>query len=261
MVEGVGLGCMSLSWAYGTPPADADGEALLHRALDLGYDLFDTAALYGMGHNETLIGRALKAGATSSSSRRSAASVPTAPPAPSTAAGRASPRCSTKACAASGVDHIDLYYLHRLDPKTPVEESVSALAEARTAGKIGSIGLSGSQRRDAAPRREGRADRRAPDRILAVDAQPRTRRARRVPGAGHDVRRLLAGRSRLPRRGIADVAALPDGDIRRSMPRFREPNLSQNQRLLATLRQIAADAGQTPAQVCLAWLLTRDEIL
>ena len=145
-VESIGLGCMSLSFAYGTPPSDDVAEKLLHRALDLGVDFLDTAALYGFGHNETLIGRTLK-------HRRSEFIL----------ASKCGLRVGDDPARATrildgtrnginivldeslrrlGVDVIDLYYLHRLDPNTPVEESVGALADAVQAGKIRSIGLS-----------------------------------------------------------------------------------------------------------------------
>ncbi len=261
-VEAIGLGCMSLSWAYGTPPSDAEGERLLHRALDLGYDFLDTAALYGVGHNETLIGRALKA-------RRGEFVLAS--------------KCGIRVTDGSGraldgsragieavlddslrrlaVDHIDLYYLHRLDPKTPIEESVGALADAVRAGKIGSIGLSevsaATLRRAAAVH---------PIAALQTEYSLWTRNPEiGVLDACRELGTTFVAFSPVARGflagGVPDPSALSDGDIRRSMPRFREPNWGQNLRLLAALREVAAEIGQTPAQVCLAWLLTRDESL
>jgi len=265
MVDPIGLGCMSLSFAYGTPPADVDGERLLHRALDLGYDHLDTAALYGNGHNETLIGRALK-------SRRDAFVLaskcgirlgPGGVKAPRVLDGsRAGVMAVLDASLMRlGVDTIDLYYLHRLDPQTPIEESVGALADAVAAGKIRSIGLSevsaATLRRAAAVhpvaalQTEYSLWTRNPELgVLAACRELGTAFVAFSPVA----RGFLAG-------GVPDVAALPDGDIRRTMPRFREPNLAANRHLLAELSAIAAALGHTPAQVCLAWLLTRDPAL
>ncbi len=261
-VEGVGLGCMSLSWAYGTPPSDADGERLLHRALDLGYDFLDTAALYGTGHNETLIGRALK-------SRRheftlaskcgirvedGGARVLDGSRAGVTAVLDAS-------LARLGVDVIDLYYLHRLDPKTPIEESVGALADAVAAGKIRAIGLSevsaATLRRAAAVH---------PIAALQTEYSLWTRDPEiAVLAACRDLGTTFVAFSPVGRGflagAMADPAALPENDIRRTMPRFREPNLSVNLRLLAALTEVADEVGHTAAQVCLAWLLTRDTTL
>lgn len=262
MVDGIGLGCMSLSYAYGTPPGDAEGERLLHRAIDLGYDHLDTAALYGLGHNEALVGRVLKG-------RRDAVVLASKCGIRLGEGGIKAPRVLDgsragvmavldESLSRLGVDTIDLYYLHRLDSKTPIEESVAALADAVTAGKIRSIGLSevsaATLRRAAAVhpiaalQTEYSLWTRNPELgVLAACRELGTTFVAFSPvGRG-----FLAG-------GVPDVAALPDGDIRRTMPRFREPNLGRNQQLLAALTTVAADLGHTPAQVSLAWLLTRD---
>ncbi len=264
-VTGIGLGCMSLSYAYGTPPSDADGERLLHRALDLGYDFLDTAALYGLGHNETLIGRALKhlRGAFTLASKCGIRLGEGGIKAPRVLDGSRAGVTAVldESLARLGVDHIDLYYLHRLDPKTPIEESVQALADARAAGKIGAIGLSevsaATLRRAAAVhpiaalQTEYSLWTRNPEiAVLAACRELGTTFVAFSPvGRG-----FLAG-------GVPDPAALPQDDIRRTMPRFREPNLGQNARLLDGLREIGAALALTPAQLCLAWLLTRDETL
>ncbi|MBV8972075.1 MAG: aldo/keto reductase [Sphingomonadaceae bacterium] len=262
-VEPVGLGCMSLSWAYGTPPSDADGERLLHRALDLGYDFLDTAALYGTGHNETLIGRALKA-------RRGAFTLASKCGIRVTDGGRGRALDGSLAGIAAvlddslqrlGVDHIDLYYLHRLDPATPIEESVDALAGAVRAGKVGAIGLSevsaATLRRAAAVH---------PIAALQTEYSLWTRQPEiAVLDACRDLGTTFVAFSPVGRGflagGMLDPASLPDKDIRRSMPRFREPNYAQNLRLLDALRAVAAETGLTPAQLCLAWLLTKDDAL
>jgi aryl-alcohol dehydrogenase-like predicted oxidoreductase len=141
-VAAVGLGCMSLSHGYGRAPDRAYAAALLNRALDLGYDHLDTARLYGLGHNEALIGEALKGrrgafflaskcGIVADGDKRSIDCSPAA----ITAALDAS-------LAALQTDHIDLYYMHRRDFTVPIEDSMAVLAAAVKAGKIGSIGLS-----------------------------------------------------------------------------------------------------------------------
>ena len=264
-VESIGLGCMSLSYAYASPPSDADGERLLHRALDLGYDFLDTAALYGLGHNETLIGRALKARrhevvlASKCGIRLGEGGIKAPRVLDGSRAGVTA--VLDESLARLGVDHIDLYYLHRLDPKTPIEESVAALADAVTAGKIGSIGLSevsaATLRRAAAVH---------PITALQTEYSLWTRNPELgVLDACRELGTTFVAFSPVGRGflagGVDDPTALPAGDIRRTMPRFREPNLSHNRQLLAALRAIAADLGHTPAQVCLAWLTTKDDAL
>ncbi|MGI4876745.1 MAG: aldo/keto reductase [Janthinobacterium lividum] len=262
MVESVGLGCMSLSYAYGNPPGDAEGEALLHRALDLGYDFLDTAALYGIGHNETLIGRALK-------SRRDEFVLASKCGIRLGEGGIKAPRVLDgsragvtavldESLSRLGVDTIDLYYLHRLDPKTPIEESVGALAGAVTAGKIRSIGLSevsaATLRRAAAVhpiaalQTEYSLWTRNPELgVLAACRELGTTFVAFSPvGRG-----FLAG-------GVSDPSALPDGDIRRTMPRFQGDDFVANQALFDAFARIAADLGHTPAQLSLAWLINRD---
>jgi len=138
----IGLGCMSLSWAYGPRPADIDGIALLHRAIELGYDHFDTARLYGEGHNETLVGEALrgrrdkvflasKMGIFASGERRGIDCRPETI--------REQLEVSLRLLQ---TDHIDLYYMHRRDFTVPIEESVAAMADLIKEGKMGAIGLS-----------------------------------------------------------------------------------------------------------------------
>jgi len=141
-VSAVSLGCMNLSHAYGTPPSEEDGARLLNRALDLGITMLDTAALYGGGDNERLLGKAVmhrrrhfmlasKCVLDVYDGKRGIDGSPAA-----------IAKTLDGALTRLGTDHIDLYYMHRLDKKVPVEESVGALARAVEAGKIGAIGLS-----------------------------------------------------------------------------------------------------------------------
>lgn len=141
-VRPVGLGCMGMSWGYGPAMRDEDAVRLLHRALDLGYDHVDTAALYGGGRSETLVGRAL-------AHNRDKVLIASKVGLFAQGGGRGidcRPETIRAGCEASlanlGLDHIDLFYLHRLDPQVPVEESVGAMADLVAAGKIGAIGLS-----------------------------------------------------------------------------------------------------------------------
>ena len=253
-VAGVGLGCMSLSYAYGTPPSDAEGERLLHRALDLGYDFLDTAALYGVGHNETLIGRALKArrGEFALASKCGIRLGEGGIKAPRVLDGSRAGVTAVldESLARLGVDHIDLYYLHRLDPKTPIEESVGALADAVHAGKIGAIGLSEVS---AATLRRAAAVARSPR------SRPNIRCGRATPSSACSRRATSSGRRSSPSRRSGagsspgrcrPVASLPDGDIRRTMPRFRAPNLGHNEALLAECVRAVAPRSATPRRSC-----------
>ena len=139
-VNPIGLGCMSLAPVYGGHPSEAEVEQLLHRALDIGYDFLDTAAIYGEGLSETLIGRILK------ERRGDYILASKCGFRPGTRTPDGSPAMIAHTLDLSlqrlGVDHIDLYYLHRPDPQVPIEDSAGALARAVEAGKIGSIGLS-----------------------------------------------------------------------------------------------------------------------
>ncbi len=258
-VAAIGLGCMSLSHGYGPPPADEDGERLVHRAIELGHDFLDTAALYGMGHNERLVGRVLK-GRRDQVLLASKCGIVVTPE-----GGRAldgSPAGIAAVLDASlerlGVDHIDLYYLHRLDPKVPIEESIGALSQAVAAGKIGAIGLSeisaATLRRAhavhpiAAVQSEYSLWTRNPE--IAVLAACRELGVTFVPFSP-------VGRGFLADPGL-DPARFGKGDMRAHMPRFRDADLAANRALLPAYLALAAEAGCTPAQLALAWLLHVD---
>ncbi len=254
-VSAIGLGCMNLSHAYGTPVSEADGIALLHRALDLGVTLLDTAALYGGGANERLVAQVLhrRSDFTLASKcvldqRDGKRILDGSPAAIATSLDAALTRL--------GTDHIDLYYLHRLDPNVAIEESVGALVRAKEAGKIGALGLS---EMSAATIRRAHAV----HSIAAVQSEysPAVRNPEvavldtcRALGIGFVAfspvaRGLLAGSVRTD-----DYVA---GDIRRTMPRFVEPLLSRNLTIVDAFDRIAADGGVTPAQLALGWLLAR----
>jgi aryl-alcohol dehydrogenase-like predicted oxidoreductase len=255
----VGLGCMSLSWAYARRPSDEDGIALLHRAIELGYDHFDTARLYGQGHNETLVGQALrgkrdkvflasKMGIFASGDKRGIDCKP--------ATIREQLEISLRLLQ---TDHIDLYYMHRRDFTVPIEDSVGAMADLIREGKMGAIGLSemsaDTLRRAAAVH---------PIAAMQTEYSPWTRQPEiAVLDACRDTGTTFVAFSPVGRgalaNGVADPAALDEGDIRPGMPRFQGANWQHNQGLLHRFNALAAGAGVTPAQLSLGWVLSRGE--
>ncbi len=259
-VTPIGLGCMSLSWAYGTPPPDAEGEALLGQALDLGYDFLDTANIYGLGHNEELIGRALK-------HRRSEFFLATKMAIDVREDGRrfidckpeAIRRCVDESLARLQTDFIDLYYMHRRDLSTPIEESMEAMAGLVKAGKIGAIGLS-----EMSAETLRRAQAVHPVAAMQTEYSLWTRNPEiAVLNACRDLgttfvafspvgRGVLAG-------GVTDPATLPEKDLRRGMPRFDAEHWPRNRALIDQFDAIAAREGVTPAQLSLAWVLSRGD--
>jgi len=259
-VSAIGLGCMSLSHAYGPPPPREQAEQVLLGALDAGYTFFDTAAVYGLGHNERLVGEVLgsrrsqfvlasKCGMTRGEEREL----------------NGSPERLKTTCEESltrlGVEVIDLYYLHRWDKRVPIEDSVGALGELVAEGKIRHIGLS----EVSAPTLR-RAHATHPIAALQTEYSPWTRNpeiavldACRELGVAFVAfspvgRGFLAG-------GVKDLSSLSAGDFRVGMPRFQGEAFAANLRLFDQFAALAADAGCTPAQLCLAWLLQKDPII
>ncbi|GLW71530.1 aldo/keto reductase [Kitasatospora phosalacinea] len=258
-VPAVGLGCMNLSHAYGTAPSPEDGAKLLLAALDAGVTLFDTAALYGFGANEELVGRVLgphreqivlasKCGMTGVDGRRVIDGRP-----------ETIRRTAEQSLARLGTDVIDLYYLHRLDPAVPVEESVGALAELVAAGKVREIGLSEVS---AATLRRAHAVH--PVAALQNEYSLWTRNPERgTLEATRELGVALVAFSPVGRGFLTDappaMADLPPGDIRHAMPRFTDAHYPANLALREQLAALAADAGLTVAQLALAWVLSRGE--
>jgi len=257
-VSAIGLGCMNLSHAYGETPSEEAGIALLNRALDLGVTLLDTAALYGGGANEMLIGKAVmhrrreftlasKCVLALEDGKRILDGSPSA-----------IARTLDRALARLGTDHIDLYYLHRLDPDVPVEESVGALARARESGKIGAIGLS----EVSAPTIE-RAHAEHPIAAVQSEYSPMVRNPE--VAVLNTCRRLGIGFAAFSpvARGMLAGAVRDDryapGDIRLAMPRFVAPHLAHNLCAVTAFDALAAEAGAAPAQLALAWVLARGE--
>lgn len=259
MLPRFGLGCMPLSHAYGTPPSQPDGVRLVREAIDLGVRHLDTATLYGAGRNEELVGRAIAGRRdhvviASKCGMAMVDGVKVIDGRPENL--RAQLDASLRRL---GVDHIDLYYLHRWDRGVPIGDSVGALAEAVQAGKIGSIGLS-----EVSVARLREAQSIAP--IAAV--QNEYSLWSRNPELGmlaatRESGVVLVAFSPLARGflsdSISDPGALVDGDIRRAMPRFRPEHWPANAELLPRWRALAAEAGCTPAQLALAWVHSRGE--
>jgi len=259
----IGLGCMNLSHAYGTPPSPEQGEALLRAALDAGVTLFDSAALYGFGANETLLGRVLKGerGRIVLCSKGGLAGEPVGPGGALQRVIDGRPETLSRHCEDSlrrlQTDHIDLYYLHRWDKRVPIEESVGALSRLLEQGKLRAIGLSEVS---AATLRRAHAV----HPISAVQSEY-SLTTRQVEIALLDACQALGATfvafSPLARAFLADalpdVGALPPKDIRLGMPRFAPEHHAANLRLLPGYRALADEAGCTPAQLALAWLLHR----
>jgi aryl-alcohol dehydrogenase-like predicted oxidoreductase len=256
-VSAIGLGCMSLSGVYGTSDEEA-GIALIHRAIELGVDHFDSSDMYGWGQNEELLGRALKGrrdgivlASKFGQTRR-----------PGGANGvDGSPAYIAQACEASlkrlGVEVIDLYYQHRVDPAVPVEETVGAMARLVETGKVRFIGLC-----EARPERIRRAHATHPLAVvqsefslLYREEATETRQLTRDLGIAFFAyaplgRSLLAG-------VVPDLANLDAGDTRGRHPRFVGDNFVKNRALVERLEAIAEEKGCTPAQLALAWLLAQ----
>ncbi len=258
-VSAIGLGCMNLSHAYGKPPSAEQGERVLLAALDTGATLFDTAALYGFGANETLLGRVLKPHRRriTLASKGGMAGVQFDDGVKRVIDGR--PEAIRRNCEDSlrrlQTDVIDLYYLHRWDKKVPIEESVGAMSDLVRAGKVRALGLSEVS---ASTLRKAHAV----HPIVAVQTEYSlwTRNAEiGVLDACREIGAAFVAFSPVARGflcdALHDVTTLDAKDIRRSMPRFAPENYAANLKLLPPYKALAREAGCTPAQLALAWLL------
>ena len=264
-VSAIGLGCMNLSHGYGAPVSDAQGQRVLLTALDQGITLFDTAALYGFGANETLVGRVMKPHRNrfTLASKCGMQGVDAAGDGKLVRIIDGRPETIKATCEASlkrlQTDVIDLYYLHRWDKEVPIEESVGALSDLVREGKIRSIGLSEVS---AATLRRAHAVH--PIAALQTEYSLWTRNPEiAVLDACRELGVSFVAFSPLARGflcdGLKDVSQLEEKDIRRAMPRFASDNYAANLRLLDGYRQLADEAKCTPAQLALSWLLHRGE--
>lgn len=258
-VSAQGLGCMGMSHGYGTAD-DAQSIATLRHALDLGVTFLDTADFYGAGHNEQLIGRAV-AGRRDEVVLATKFGFANRLGEPTRIRGDAA--YVRQACEASlrrlGVDHIDLYYQHRVDPQVPIEETVGAMAELVRAGKVRHLGLS-----EAGARTIRRAHAVHPIAALQSEWSLWTRdlEAEIVPlcrelGIGL-VPFSPLGRGFLTGR-YSSVEGLAETDVRRSQPRFADGNLERNLAIVAELNELAAAKGVTTGQLALSWVQHRGD--
>ncbi len=256
-VSAIGFGCMSLSHAYGAPPGEEAGARVLLRALELGYTHLDTAALYGVGANETLLGRTLKSrrgeftlaskcGMRIEDGQRTISSRPE----------KLKLTCD-ESLQRLQTDVIDLYYLHRWDKQTPIEEAVGGLAELVQAGKIRTIGLS-----EVSAQTLRKAHATHPIAAIQSEYSLWTRNPEiAVLDACAELGVTFVAFSPVARGFLTDTPMDPGAfearDIRRGMPRFQGENWQANLGLLAGFKDIAAEVGCTMAQLSLAWVLAQ----
>jgi aryl-alcohol dehydrogenase-like predicted oxidoreductase len=262
-VSEIGLGCMNLSHAYGAPVSEAQAERVLLTALDQGVTFFDTAALYGFGSNETLVGKVLKSHrqkfTLASKCGMTGVDVNGDGKLVRVIDGR--PETIRSTCEAAlkrlQTDVIDLYYLHRWDKKVPIEDSVGALSDLVRQGKIQTIGLSEVS---AATLRKAHAVH--PITAVQTEYSLWTRNPEiAVLDACRELGTTFVAFSPVARGflcGELDLNAFDAKDIRKSMPRFAPANYASNLKLYAPYHQLAKEAGCTPAQLALAWLLHKD---
>jgi aryl-alcohol dehydrogenase-like predicted oxidoreductase len=255
VVSGIGLGCMGMSYAYGTPD-EAEAVATIHRALELGVNFLDTAEVYGPYTNEELVGRALrgrragvvvatKFGFRFSNGIRGVDGTP-----------QNVKRVANESLARLGIDVIDLYYQHRRDPSVPIEETIGAMKELIDEGKVRYLGLS-----EVSAHTLRRAHAVHPISALQSEYSLWERGLEeKILPAARELGIGLVPYSPLGRgflTGTVNVDVLGENDFRRTNPRFSKESAVSNQRIVDLVREVAAESSATPAQVALAWVLSR----
>lgn len=258
-VSSIGLGCMPMAGNYG-PADEAEVTATLHRAIELGVNFFDTAEIYGPFRNEEQLGRAF-------ADRRDRVILATkfgfgiAPDGSVGGTLDGSPAAARRACEGSlrrlKTDVIDLYYLHRLDPAIPIEDTVGGMADLVREGKIRAIGLS-----EVSARTLRRASQVHPIAALQSEYSVWERRLEpEILPVARELGTTLVGFSPLGRGFLTGTVqsrnALSDDDFRRTDPRYEDENLDRNQGILEAVRAVATDRGVSPAQIALAWILAQ----
>jgi len=259
-VSAIGLGCMGMSQSYGAGD-DEESVRTIHRALDLGVTYLDTADVYGQGSNEKLVGQAIRERRQDVVLGTKFGLIPSASGPATGVDGR--PERVRPSCEASlrrlGVDVIDLYYLHRVDPNTPIEDTVGAMSQLVREGKVRFLGLS-----EAGPRTIRRAHRTHP--IAALQSEyslwSRAPEAAVLPAC----RELGIGFVPFSPLGrgflsgvVKETEKLAQNDVRRRLPRFQEGNLEQNIVLVQRLEAMARSKGCSAPQLALAWLLAKGQ--
>jgi aryl-alcohol dehydrogenase-like predicted oxidoreductase len=262
-VSEIGLGCMNLSHAYGPPVSAEQAERVLLTALDQGVTLFDTAALYGFGANESLVGKVLKTHRNkfTLASKCGLAGVDVNGDGKLVRVIDGRPETIRSTCEAAlkrlQTDVIDLYYLHRWDKKVPIEDSVGALSDLVRQGKIQTIGLS-----EVSAHTLRKAHAVHPITAVQTEYSLWTRNPEiALLKACQELGTTFVAFSPVARGflcGELDIKAFDAKDIRKSMPRFSPDNYAANLKLFAPYQKLAQEAGCTPAQLALAWLLHKD---
>jgi aryl-alcohol dehydrogenase-like predicted oxidoreductase len=261
-VSAIGMGCMGMSEFYG-PSNDEKSTKLIHEAFELGVTHFDTADQYGLGHNEILVGNAVKnfrkeiTIATKCGIMRDKNN-------PSFRGTNGTPDYIKNCCHESlkrlGTDYVDLFYLHRIDPATPIEVSVTAMAELVAEGKVRHIGLS-----EASADELRRAFKIHPLAAVQTELSLWTRApAHNVLPVGDELGIGFVAYSPIGRGfltgNIKSFDELPEGDFRRSLPRFQPENWDANFKLVTFIEELANEKRCTTAQIALAWVLTQGNV-